>query len=128
MLSLRPDPSFLGIREIFRNLQNNTPTDWNIVAVPEGSVAWRLQDGNLELATLVHRTGRLTVTGEEFNEEYFKPRLTPENLVLWFVGRSRIRDVRTVLIHLTLPGGQEAQVQGLLPLIVQASRLTASRF
>lgn len=128
VLGFRPGQDFNGVRQIFRNPQNNTPTDWNTVTIPEGSVAWRVQDGSLELATQVHPTGRLTATEEEYNAEYFKPKATPRKLALWLVGQQRIRDMRSVLIHLTVPGGQEAQVQGLLPLIVQAARLTAASF
>jgi len=127
-LGFRPGQDFNGIAQIFRNPHNNTPTKWETVAVPEGSVAWRVEDGSLELATLVHPTGRLTATEAQYNEEYFKPKATPWKLALWLVGQQRIRDMRSVLIHLTVPGADGSQVQTFVPVVVQAAKLTAKRF
>jgi len=128
LLGFRPTGDFVAIRTIFRNLADNTPTDWETTSVPEGSVAWRVQDGNLELATLVHRSGKLTVSEEEYGQAIQRARLDPANLARWFIGQAKLRDRRAVLVHLTVPGGTEAQVQEFLPLIVQASKLTAERF
>ena len=64
-LEYRPSGDLVAIRTIFHSLTDNTPTDWETVSVKEGSVAWRLQDGKLELATLVHPQGRLTVSEED---------------------------------------------------------------
>lgn len=127
-LGYRPSGDFTAIRTIFRNLTDNTPTEWETISVPEGSIAWRVQDGNLELATLVHRSGKLTISEEEFQQAMRRLRLDPGNLARWFIGQSKLRERRSVLVHLTVPGGTEEQVQKFLPLVVHASKLTAASF
>ena len=127
-LGYRPSGDFTAIRTIFRNLSDNTPTEWETVSVPEGSIAWRVQDGNLELATLVHRGGKLTVSEEEYGQAIQRVRLDPENLARWFIGHAKLRDRRAVLIHLRLPGKDAGQVQGFVPVVLQAAKLTAEAF
>ena len=128
MLGYRPSGDFTAIRTIFRNLTDNTPTEWETVPVPEGSIAWRVQDGNLELATLVHRSGQLTVSEEEYGQAIQRVRLDPANLARWFIGQAKLRDRRAVLVHLKLPGKDAGQVQTFVPVVVQATRLTAASF
>jgi len=127
-LSYRPSGDFIAIRTIFRNLTDNTPTDWETVSIPEGSVAWRALNGKLELATLVHPHGKLTVSEEEFGLAIQKVRLDPSNLARWFIGQSKLRERRAVLVHLQVAGVGGDQVQSFVPVIVQAARLTASQF
>jgi hypothetical protein len=127
-LSFRPSGDFTAIRTIFRNLADNTPTEWETVSVPEGSVAWRLQEGKLELATLIHPSGKLTTSEEEFGEAIQKVRLDPANLAKWFIGQSKLRERRAVLVHLQVAGAGADQVQSFVPVVVQAARLTASQF
>jgi len=124
MLGYRPSGDFVAIRTIFRNLADNTPTEWETVSVPEGSIAWRVQDGNLELATLVHRSGKLTVSEEEYGQAIQRVRLDPANLARWFIGQAKLRDRRAVLVHLKLPGKDAGQVQSFVPVVVQAAKLT----
>jgi exosortase/archaeosortase family protein len=128
MLGFRPSGDFVAIRTIFRNLADNTPTEWETVSVPEGSVAWRVQDGKLELATLVHAGGKLTISEEEFGRAIERTRLDPTNLAKWFLGKAKLRDRRAVLVHLKLPGKDSSQVQTFVPVVVQAARLTAASF
>ena len=128
MLGFRPSGDFVAIRTIFRNLADNTPTEWETVSVPEGSVAWRVQDGKLELATLVHAGGKLTVSEEEFGRAIERARLDPPNLARWFIGKAKLRDRRAVLVHLQVAGAGADQVQSFVPGIVQAAKLTAGKF
>jgi hypothetical protein len=128
MLAFRPSGDFVAIRTIFRNLADNTPTEWETVSVPEGSVAWRVQDGKLELATLVHAGGKLTVSEEEFGRAIERTRLDPTNLARWFIGQAKLRDRRAVLVHLQVAGAGADQVQSFVPGIVQAAKLTAGKF
>ena len=127
-LGYRPSGDFTAIRTIFRNLADNTPTEWETVPVPEGSIAWRVQDGNLELATLVHRGEKLTVSDEEYGHAIQRVRIDPANLARWFIGQAKLRDRRAVLGHLMLPGKDSGQVQTFVPVVVQAAKLTADRF
>jgi len=127
-LSYRPSGDFIAIRTIFRNLTDNTPTDWETVSVPEGSVAWRALDEKLELATLVHPRGQLTVSEEEFGQAIQKVRLDPANLARWFIGQSKLRERRAVLVHLQVAGVGADQVQSFVPVVVQAARLTDECF
>ena len=128
MLGFRPSGDFVAIRTIFRNLADNTPTEWETVSVPEGSVAWRVHDGKLELASLVHRSGKLTVSEEEYGKAIQRTRLDPTNLAKWFLGKAKLRDRRAVLVHLQVAGAGADQVQSFVPGVVQAARLTAERF
>ena len=128
MLGYRPSGDFTAIRTIFRNLTDNTPTEWETIPVPDGSIAWRVQDGNLELATLVHQGGKLTVSEEEFYHAIQRVRLDPPNLARWFIGQAKLRDRRAVLVHLKLPGKDAGQVQPFVPVVVQAAKLTAEAF
>jgi exosortase/archaeosortase family protein len=128
MLGFRPSGDFTAIRTIFRNLADNTPTEWETLSVPEGSVAWRLQEGKLELATLIHPNGRLTTSEEEFGQAIQKVRLDPSNLANWFIGQSKLRERRAVLVYLQVAGAGANQVQSFVPAVVQAARLTAERF
>jgi len=128
LLGYRPTGDFVAIRTVFRNLADNTPTEWETISVPEGSVAWRVQDGTLELATLVHRSGKLTVSEEEYGQAIQRARLDPANLARWFIGQAKLRDRRAVLVHLKLAGMDGSQVQTFVPVIVQAARLTAASF
>jgi hypothetical protein len=128
MLGYRPSGDFTAIRTIFRNLADNTPTEWETVSVPEGSIAWRVQNGSLELATLVHRGGKMTVSEEEYGQAIQRVRLDPTNLARWFIGQAKLRDRRAVLIHLKLAGKDAGQVQGFVPVVLQAAKLTAERF
>jgi hypothetical protein len=127
-LSFRPSGDFTAIRTIFRNLADNTPTEWETVSVPEGSVTWRLQEGKLELATLIHPNGKLTTSEEEFGQAIQKVRLDPANLAKWFIGKAKLRERRAVLVHLQVAGVGADQVQSFVPVVVQAARLTASQF
>ena len=127
-LGYRPSGDFTAIRTIFRNLADNTPTEWETVPVPEGSIAWRVQDGNLELATLVHRGEKLTVSDEEYGQAMQRIRLDPSNLARWFIGQAKLRDRRAVLVHLKLAGKDAGQIQTFIPVVVQAAKLTADRF
>jgi len=127
-LSFRPSGDFVAIRTIFRNLADNTPTEWETVSVPEGSVAWRVRDGNLDLATLVHRSGKLTTSEEEYGQAIQRIRLDPSNLTKWFLGQAKLRDRRAVLVHFQVDGAGADQVQSFVPVVVQAARLTASQF
>ena len=127
-LTYRPTGDMVSIRNIFRNLADNTPTDWETVAVPEGSVAWRVENGNLELATLVHPSGKLTATDAEYGSAILRESLNFPNFTRWFVGQAKLRDRRAVLVHLKLPGKDAGQVQTFAPVVVQAARLTAASF
>ena len=127
-LSFRPSGDFTAIRTIFRNLADNTPTEWETVSVAEGSVAWRLQEGKLELATLIHPSGKLTTSEEEFGQAIQKVRLDPSNLAKWFIGQAKLRERRAVLVHLQVAGAGADQVQSFVPVVVQAARLTAECF
>jgi hypothetical protein len=127
-LGYRPSGDFTAIRTIFRNLADNTPTEWESVSVPEGSIAWRVQDGNLELATLVHRGEKLTVSDEEYGQAMQRIRLDPANLARWFIGQAKLRDRRAVLVHLKLAGKDAGQIQTFVPVVVQAAKLTAASF
>jgi hypothetical protein len=127
-LGYRPSGDFTAIRTIFRNLADNTPTDWETLSTPEGSIAWRVQDGNLELATLVHRSGKLTASEEEYGQAIQRVRLDPANLARWFIGQAKLRDRRAVLIHLKLAGKDAGQVQTFVPVVLQAAQLTAASF
>jgi exosortase/archaeosortase family protein len=128
MLGFRPSGDFVAIRTIFRNLADNTPTEWETVSVPEGSVAWRVHDGKLELATLVHRSGKLTVSEEEYGQAIQRTRLDPPNLARWFIGKAKLRDRRAVLVHLQVAGARADQVQSFVPVVVQAAKLTDEKF
>jgi len=127
-LSYRPSGDFIAIRTIFRNLTDNTPTDWETVSIPEGSVAWRARNGKLELATLVHPHGKLTVSEEEFGLAIQRVRLDPSNLARWFIGQSKLRERRAVLVHFQVAGSGTDQVQAFVPIVLQAAKLTAERF
>jgi cyanosortase A-associated protein len=127
-LSFRPSGDFTAIRTIFRNLADNTPTEWETVSVPEGSVAWRLQEGKLKLATLIHPNGKLTTSEEEFGQAIQKVRLDPSNLAKWFIGQAKLRERRVVLVHLQVAGAEADQVQSFVPVVAQAARLTVSQF
>ena len=128
MLGYRPSGDFVAIRTIFRNLSDNTPTEWETVSVPEGSIAWRVLDANLELATLVHRGGKLTVSEEEYVQAMQRARLDPANLARWFIGQSKLRERRAVLVHLKISGKDSGQVQAFVPVVVQAAKQTAEVF
>ena len=128
LLGYRPTGDFVAIRTVFRNLADNTPTDWETISVPEGSVSWRIQDGTLELATLVHRSGKLTVSEEEYGQAIQRARLDPANLARWFIGQAKLRDRRAVLVHLKLAGMDGSQVQSFVPIVVQAAKLTSEGF
>jgi exosortase/archaeosortase family protein len=127
-LGYRPSGDFVAIRTIFRNLKDNTPTEWETVPMPEGSIAWRVQDGTLELATLVHRAGQLTVSEEEYGQAIQRVRLDPANLARWFIGQAKIRDRRAVLVHLKLAGKDAGQVHSFVPVVVDAAKRTAQGF
>ena len=127
-LTYRPTGDMVSVRNIFRKLDNNTPTDWDSISVPEGSVAWRHEKGNLELATLVHPGGQLTVTDAEYGSAILRERLDFPNFARWFLGRAKLRDRRAVLVHFTVPGAKTDQVQAFVPIVVQAAKLTAEKF
>ena len=127
-LTYRPTGDLVAVRNIFRKLSDNTPTDWEMTTVSEGSVAWRLEKGILELATLVHPDGRLTVTDDEYGQAIRSGSLRLRNFALWFVGQTKLRDRRAVLVHLQVPGASADQVQTFVPFVVESSRLTAERF
>ena len=103
-----------------------SPTDWETVAVPEGSVAWRVENGNLELATLVHPSGKLTATDAEYGSAILRESLNFPNFTRWFVGQAKLRDRRAVLVHWQVPGADASQVQTFAPVVVQAAQLTAA--
>jgi hypothetical protein len=127
-LTYRPTGDEVSIRNIFRNLADNTPTDWEMVTVPEGSLAWRIQNGGLELATLAHPGGQLTVTDVEYGSAILRERLNFPNFARWFLGRAKLRDRRAVLVHLQSPGAKADQVQSVVPSGLQAAKLTAEKF
>jgi len=127
-LTYRPTGDWVAIRTIFRKLSDNTPTDWETVAVPEGSVAWRRENGHLELATLVHAGGRLTVTDAEYGQAIHRESFNLTNFVHWFTGQSKLRDRRAVLVHFTLAKGDVSQVQTFVPVLVQAAQRIAEKF
>jgi hypothetical protein len=128
MLGFRPSGDFVAIRTIFRNLTDNTPTEWETISIPEGSIAWRVQDGKLELATLVHAGGKLTASEEEFQQAIQRVRLDPLTLARWFVGQAKLRERRAVLVHLKVAGAGADQVQSFVPVVVQAAKLTDEKF
>jgi len=127
-LTYRPTGDLVSIRNIFRELSDNTPTDWDYVATPKGPVAWRLENGNLEIATLTHPGGHLTVTDEEYVLAIRRETLTLSNFVHWFIGQGKLRDRRAVLIHLTVPGGDANRVQNFVPIVLRAANLTNEKF
>jgi len=127
-LTYRPTGDLVSIRNIFRNLADNTPTDWEMITVTEGSVAWRIQNGGLELATLAHPSGHLSVTDAEYGSAILRERLNFPNFARWFLGRAKLRDRRAVLVHLQISGAKADQVQTFVTIVLQAAKLTAEKF
>ena len=127
-LTYRPTGDLVSIRNIFRNLADNTPTDWELLPVADGSVAWRIEKGNLELATLAHPSGQLSVTDAEYGSAILRESLNFPNFARWFIGQAKLRDRRAVLVHLQVPGAKADQVQTFVPIVIEASRLAAEKF
>jgi hypothetical protein len=127
-LTYRPTGDLVSIRNIFLKLSDNTPTDWDYVATPEGPIAWRLENGSLEIATLIHPGGHLTVTDEEYIMAIHRKTLTLPNFVHWFMGQGKLRDGRAVLIHLSVPEGDANRVQSFVPIVLRVANLTNEKF
>jgi cyanosortase A-associated protein len=91
-------------------------------------VAWRIQNGGLELATLAHPSGQLTVTDGEYGSAIHRENLTLANFARWFVGQAKLRDRRAVLVYLQIPGAKADQVQTFVAIVLQVAKLTAEKF